>query len=98
ALGAVFLQGAAVARPVVAGRSGGAPEAVRDGETGLVVDPESPAAIADALAQLLTDPARAARMGRAGADWVHREWSWDAMSQRLQAMLPAAATRDAGDR
>lgn len=68
ALGAVFLQGAAVARPVVAGRSGGAPEAVQEGVSGLVVDPESPDAIADALASLLTDPARAERMGQAGAE------------------------------
>lgn len=98
ALGAVFLQGAAVARPVVAGRSGGAPETVQEGETGLVVDPESPDAIADALAHLLTDPARAARMGQAGADWVHRESSWDAMAQRLQGMLASATALDAGGR
>jgi phosphatidyl-myo-inositol dimannoside synthase len=90
ALGAVFLQGQAVGRPVVVGNSGGAPEAVRAGETGLVVDPESPGAIADALATLLTDRARAERMGRAGADWVHREWTWDAMTARLQSMLTAA--------
>jgi phosphatidylinositol alpha-1,6-mannosyltransferase len=87
ALGAVFLQGAAVGRPVVAGRSGGAPEAVQDGATGLVVDPESPTAIADALIELLTDPVRADRLGRAGAEWVHRDWTWDAMAQRLQAMM-----------
>ena len=87
ALGAVFQQGAAVGRVVVAGDSGGAPEAVRHGETGLVVDPTSPAAIADALARLLIDPALAARMGRAGAEWVHNEWSWDAMALRLQQLL-----------
>jgi phosphatidylinositol alpha-1,6-mannosyltransferase len=90
ALGAVFLQGAAVGRPVVAGRSGGAPEAVREGVTGLVVDPESPAAIADTLSALLSDRARAQRMGEAGAEWVHREWSWDAMTARLQALLADA--------
>jgi phosphatidyl-myo-inositol dimannoside synthase len=89
ALGAVFLQGAAVGRPVLAGRSGGAPEAVQEGTTGEVVDPESPAAIATALVDLLTDRARAARMGAAGAAWVHREWTWDVMAQRLQGMLAA---------
>lgn len=87
ALGAVFLQGAAVGRPVVAGRSGGAPEAVKDGVTGLVVDPESPAAIADALAEILSDPSRAQRMGDAGAEWVHKEWTWDAMTERLRGFL-----------
>jgi phosphatidyl-myo-inositol dimannoside synthase len=87
ALGAVFLQAAAVARPVIAGASGGAPEAVKEGETGLVVDPESPAAIASALLQLLRDPARAAEMGRRGAEWVHRDWTWDSMTRRLQGMM-----------
>lgn len=87
ALGAVFLQAAAVGRPVVAGDSGGAPEAVRDGETGVVVDPESPVAIADALAALLLDRARASAMGQAGAEWVHTNWTWDAMAARLQRMI-----------
>jgi phosphatidylinositol alpha-1,6-mannosyltransferase len=94
ALGAVFLQGAAVGRVVVAGDSGGAPEAVRDGETGVVVDPTSPVAIADAIAPLLLDAARADAMGRAGAEWVHREWTWDAMTRRLEGLL---ATLPAGD-
>ena len=87
ALGAVFLQGAAVGRPVIAGDSGGAPEAVRPGETGLVVDPTRPGPLADALTSLLTDRVRAERMGRAGADWVHREWTWEKMAGRLSGLL-----------
>ncbi len=87
ALGAVFLQGQAVGRPVIVGNSGGAPESVRDGETGLVVDPESPDAIADAIAGLLNDPTRAARMGALGAEWVHDQWTWDVMTRRLRGML-----------
>ncbi len=87
ALGAVFLQGQAVGRPVVVGNSGGAPEAVQDGVTGVVVDPDSPSAIADAIAPLLLDRPRAAAMGHAGAEWVHNEWSWDAMTKRLQRLL-----------
>ncbi|MGQ0537584.1 MAG: glycosyltransferase family 4 protein [Gemmatimonadaceae bacterium] len=90
ALGAVFLQAAAVGRPVIAGRSGGAPEAVRHGATGLVVDPTSPDAIADALIALLGDPQRAAAMGAAGARWMHEEWTWDAIAARLQAQLAEA--------
>jgi phosphatidylinositol alpha-1,6-mannosyltransferase len=90
ALGAVFLQGAAVGRPVIAGASGGAPEAVRDGETGLVVDPESPAAIGAAVIELLTDRDRAARMGAAGAAWIHRDWSWVAMAARLASLASTA--------
>lgn len=96
ALGAVFLQGAAVGRPVIAGGSGGAPEAVRPGETGLVVDPTSPAALATAIRELFADPGRAAAMGAAGAAWVHREWTWDEMVARLQRYLGRAVQGDGG--
>jgi phosphatidylinositol alpha-1,6-mannosyltransferase len=87
ALGAVFLQGAAVGRPVIAGDSGGAPEAVRHGETGLVVDPNEPEPLAHAIISLLHDPARAEARGRAGSEWVHREWTWDQMWGRLVRLL-----------
>ncbi|MGQ0649107.1 MAG: glycosyltransferase family 4 protein [Gemmatimonadaceae bacterium] len=87
ALGAVFLQGAAVGRAVIAGASGGAPEAVRHGETGLVVDPTSPPTIAKALVQLLSDQPLRDRMGAAGAAWVHAGWTWDAMAERLKREL-----------
>ena len=87
ALGAVFLQAAAVGRPVIAGASGGAPEAIVHGTTGFAVQPDSPRAIADAIIPLLADPGRASTMGGAGADWVHREWTWDRMTTRLRAML-----------
>ena len=89
ALGAVFLQASAVGRPIVVGNSGGAPEAVRDGETGILVDPTSPEAVADALIVLLKDPARAAAMGAAGARWMLDEWTWDAQSARVRDLLLA---------
>jgi len=87
ALGAVFLQGAAVGRPVIAGNSGGAPEAVKPGETGLVVDPTRPGPLAEAITSLLQDRERAERMGRAGAEWVHQEWTWEHMADRLKGFL-----------
>jgi phosphatidyl-myo-inositol dimannoside synthase len=87
ALGAVFLQGAAVGRPVIAGDSGGAPEAVIHGKTGLVVDPTRTEPIADAITSLLLDRDRAEAMGKAGAHWMHTEWTWDHMANRLKAML-----------
>jgi phosphatidylinositol alpha-1,6-mannosyltransferase len=95
ALGAVFLQGAAVSRPVIAGASGGAPEAVKHGETGYVVDPEDPVAIANTIVELLRDPARAAAMGCAGADWVHHEWTWDAMTARLRTLIAKSVSAPA---
>ena len=96
ALGAVFLQASAVGRPVVVGNSGGAPETLIPGETGWLVDPDSPDAVADALRSLLRDPAMAQTMGEAGARWVHDQWTWDAMSSRLQAMLAGAVEHPTG--
>jgi phosphatidyl-myo-inositol dimannoside synthase len=88
-LGMVFLEAAACGRPVVAGTSGGAPEAVLDGETGAVVDPRSPEAVADAVAALLDDPARARAMGAAGRAWVEQRWSWTTIAARFAELLEA---------
>jgi phosphatidylinositol alpha-1,6-mannosyltransferase len=87
AFGAVFLQASAVGRPNVAGDSGGAPEAVIHGETGLVVDGSEVDEVAEAILELLGDPEKAAKMGAAGADRVHRELTWDAVSARLRGLL-----------
>jgi phosphatidylinositol alpha-1,6-mannosyltransferase len=86
-LGIVFLEAAATGLPVVAGRSGGAPEAVRDGETGLVVDGADPAPAARAVVELLTRPEQARKMGETGRDWVVGEWSWDRVAARFHALL-----------
>ncbi|TFV52229.1 glycosyltransferase family 4 protein [Blastococcus sp. TF02A-35] len=86
-LGMVFLEAAACGRPVVAGTSGGAPEAVRDGVTGHVVDPRSPDAVARALSGLLDDPARARAMGAAGRAWVEERWSWTTIAETFAALL-----------
>ncbi len=86
-LGMVYLEAAACGRPVVAGTSGGAPEAVRDGITGHVVDPRSAAAVAAAVTGLLDDPARAAAMGAAGRAWVEQRWSWDTIGATFAALL-----------
>ena len=88
-LGMVFLEAAACGRPVVAGTSGGAPEAVLDGRTGHVVDPRSPAAVADAISGLLDDPARSRAMGAAGRAWVERQWSWTTIAGRFADLLEA---------
>lgn len=90
ALGAVFLQGSAVGRPIVVGNSGGAPETVKEGETGLVVDPTSVPAIGEACIRLLGDPSLARAMGAAGAAWVHADFTWDAMARRLTGLIEPA--------
>jgi phosphatidylinositol alpha-1,6-mannosyltransferase len=86
-LGMVYLEAAACGLPVVAGTSGGAPEAVQDGVTGQVVDPRSPTAVADALCDLLDEPARARAMGAAGRAWVEQRWSWDTIADTFAALL-----------
>ncbi|MCL2787082.1 MAG: glycosyltransferase family 4 protein [Micrococcales bacterium] len=86
-LGIVFLEAQAAGVPVVVGRSGGAPEAVIDGETGLVVDPGDLGAIRGAVLELLGDPERAARMGAAGRAWVTSSWTWDARYEVLAGLL-----------
>ena len=86
-LGIVFLEASATGLPVVAGRSGGSPDAVLDGETGYVVDGTSPSEVAARLVELLADPVAARAMGVAGRTWVEREWRWDVLAGRLRAML-----------
>jgi phosphatidylinositol alpha-1,6-mannosyltransferase len=87
AFGTVFNEAAAVGRPSVAGDSGGAPEAVVHGETGLVVDGNEVDEVAEAILELLGDPEKAAKLGAAGADRVHRDLTWDALSVRLRGLL-----------
>jgi phosphatidylinositol alpha-1,6-mannosyltransferase len=86
--GIVFVEAAAAGVPQVAGASGGAAEAVVDGVTGLVVHhPEDPAAVADALARLLDDPARRAQMGAASRARAAEAFSYDVLAARLGEAL-----------
>jgi phosphatidyl-myo-inositol dimannoside synthase len=86
-LGIVYLEASATGLPVIAGDSGGAPDAVLDGQTGYVVNGRSPSAVAARLSALLADPARAAAMGEKGQAWVMAEWRWDLVSQRFGQIL-----------
>jgi phosphatidylinositol alpha-1,6-mannosyltransferase len=86
-LGIVYLEASATGLPVVAGDSGGAPDAVREGETGFVVGGRDVPALAERLIQLLTDDGLARRMGRAGRSWVESEWRWDLQAARLTDLL-----------
>ncbi len=90
--GIVFLEAAAAGVPQVAGDSGGASEAVLDGETGLIVDdPEDPGAVAEALRSLLVDPERRLRMGRAARARVVGSFDNDVLASRLAAALAGVA-------
>jgi phosphatidyl-myo-inositol dimannoside synthase len=86
-LGIVYLEAQAVGRPAVAGRSGGAPEAVLDGTTGSVVDGHDDAAIVAAVDRWLSDPQGRAAAGRAGREWVERRWTWEVIAARFADLL-----------
>lgn len=89
--GIVFLEAAAAGVPSVAGDSGGAAEAVVDGETGIVTrDPSDPVELAAALARLVDDPAEAARLGRAARRRAESEFSYDLLAGKLHAALESA--------
>ena len=91
-LGTVFLQAAAVGRPAVAGQSGGAPEAVIDGETGIVVDARVSAAVEAGVLRLLRSPDEGRALGANAASRVHRELTWPLLAQRLECLLREAST------
>lgn len=92
--GIVLSEAGASGIPVVGGRSGGVPEAVIEGETGLLVDPEDPRAIAAALHRLLLDRPLAERLGRGGRVAVERYFNWDrAAAQAWQVVCEVAGER-----
>ncbi|MEP6561030.1 MAG: glycosyltransferase family 4 protein [Nakamurella sp.] len=86
-LGIVFLEASASGLPVIAGRSGGAPETVQPGRTGVVVDGRDVQAVAAAATDLLAHPARAAGWGANGREWVSAEWNWERSATRLARLL-----------
>ncbi|MFE0734393.1 glycosyltransferase family 4 protein [Streptomyces sp. NPDC058855] len=90
-LGIVYLEASATGLPVVAGDSGGAPDAVLDGETGWVVRGGSAEETADRVATLLLDPELRARMGERGRAWVEEKWRWDLLAERLRDLLAERA-------
>ena len=90
--GIVFLEAAAAGVPQVAGDSGGAPEAVLDGITGLVVDdPSNPGAVAEAIRTLLADPPLRRRMGSAARMRVQESFDTDVLASRLAEALAGVA-------
>ncbi len=86
--GIVYLEAAAYGKPVVAGNVGGAVDAVVDGETGLLVDPLDPLAVAGAITTLLQDEVLARRLGAAGQARAQR-YAWPRVVERVQALLLA---------
>ncbi|MFD7546700.1 glycosyltransferase family 4 protein [Streptomyces sp. NPDC059816] len=86
-LGIVYLEASATGLPVVAGDSGGAPDAVLEGETGWVVRGGRPEEAADRIVTLLGDAELRRRMGERGRAWVEERWRWDLLAERLRKLL-----------
>ena len=82
-LGVVLIEALAHGTPAIASDAGGIPDIVKHGQTGLLVPPGDPTALAGAILELAADPARAAALGRAGRRHVQERFSWDAIVPRL---------------
>lgn len=89
--GVVFLEAALAGKAVVGGRVGGVPEAVLDGETGVLVDGRSPGEVAEAVTRLLGDPAEAARLGARGRERALTDFDGRRQHEQFEAVLRAVA-------
>jgi phosphatidylinositol alpha-1,6-mannosyltransferase len=83
--GIVFLEAASAGKPVIAGRSGGVPEAVADGQTGILVSGTDPNELAETIRQLAIDASRRRRLGAAGRTRVLESFTWSRSAETLLA-------------
>jgi phosphatidylinositol alpha-1,6-mannosyltransferase len=86
-LGIVYLEASSCGLPVIAGESGGAPDAVRVGETGFLVDGTNPSAIAEVVSGALSDLPRLREMGDNGRKWAVENWSWSIWGKKFAELL-----------
>jgi phosphatidylinositol alpha-1,6-mannosyltransferase len=86
-LGIVYLEASSCALPVIAGRSGGAPDAVDEGVTGYSVDGTSPLEVSKAIIKLFDDPVEAKKMGQAGRNWIIDKWRWEIWSKEFNSLF-----------
>jgi len=85
--GTVFLEAAVFGKPSIGTRSGGIPEAIRDGETGILIPEYDPTALRDALSELLSDEAKTHRLGENARELVESEFTWAASTAALVRLL-----------
>jgi len=86
-LGIVYLEASSCGLPVLAGRSGGAPDAVVQNITGLVVDGTNHEQIATAAIDLLNNSLASQLMGAAGRQWIVENWRWEIWSKEFENLL-----------
>jgi phosphatidyl-myo-inositol dimannoside synthase len=85
--GMALVEASACGKPVIAGRSGGVPDAVQDGLTGLLVDPNDVEAAAAAMVKLLREPIVANIMGENGRKWVESEMNWSRAAEEFEQAM-----------
>jgi len=93
-LGVVLLEALSYRVPVIGSAIGGITDIIADGQTGLLVPPEDPAAIATALERIATDPAFATRLAEAGCRRVREQFGWDAIIAAWQECYAAALQKN----
>jgi phosphatidylinositol alpha-1,6-mannosyltransferase len=93
--GMVFIEASAFGVPVIGGNTGGTPDAILDGETGFLVDPNSLEDITERVVQLMSDGLLRARMGEAGREWA-AGFTWDRAARELSEISEMAAQRTRG--
>ena len=86
-LGIVYLEASACGVPVIAGKSGGAPDAVLDGKTGLLVNGRDHRDVGAALIKLLSDQPLRQKMGADGRVWMEQLWSWEGIGARFEEII-----------
>jgi phosphatidylinositol alpha-1,6-mannosyltransferase len=86
-LGIVYLEASSCALPVIAGRSGGASDAVDEGVTGFSVEGTSPTEVSKAIIKLFDDPIKAQAMGESGRSWIIDKWRWEIWSKEFNSLF-----------
>ena len=86
-LGIVYLEASATGIPVIAGNSGGAPEAVFDGVTGFVLNPNNQMILAEKIIELLLNKELINRLGKQGRSWIEKQWQWPSRHLQLKNLL-----------
>jgi phosphatidyl-myo-inositol dimannoside synthase len=92
--GIVFLEASAAGKPVIGGRSGGAVEAIREGVTGYLVNPDDVDELAGVLKRLIVDRKLREKMGNAGAAWMSSEFNWNTRARLLRAINRGILNQD----
>jgi phosphatidyl-myo-inositol dimannoside synthase len=86
-LGIVYLEASACGLPVIAGKSGGAPDAVIEGVTGVTVDGTKVSDVAVAVNSMLANPEKSTAMGESGREWIKDKWRWEIWAAEFNALF-----------